>query len=715
MEQKQKIKQGIVIALSISVVLFMLGNFPLFSNIFYKYEMIFYDIAMDLNWKLKTDNQRRQIDEVVIVDIDARSVSKLGKFSYWPRTYWASLISDLSQAGVKAIGMDIIFDRDIRHPGEDQVFLESIKKAGNVFTAIYIAPADSDRFLYTMDSPPKGFPSNAGFLADERFIKFPQNERLEPDFGELAKASKGVGHVGMDPEIDGVLRGIYPFYRFAGRAYPGFSIRILMHLFHSDSVEIKGNQLLFLNDSGKVITKIPLLKNGKYQILFQGPYQTFRYVSFYDVYKKRLDLSYFKDKVVLIGTSLPALFDLRSVPVQQQFPGVEIHANIIYDILHNIHVKMLPAFWKFLALTVLALILGILLMFIRPLQGIIVSIGFLIIYFILMIYIFSKYLYWIPFFSVMLMVFLILIVDFSYKYITEEKSKRLIKDLFSHYVSRNVAEVLLQNPEQVKLGGEKKVCTVLFSDIENFTHISEKMDPEFLVQIINEYHSEMTNLVFSNNGFLDKYEGDAIMAVYGAPVEIGNHALEACKTALEMQARLKELHMKWKKENKPLLKCRIGINTGTMIVGNMGSKERFDYTVMGDSVNLGARLESANKSYGSRILIGETTYQMAKDEILARKLDLIQVKGKGQPVLVYQLLGLKEDATKEILAKIQLFEKGFDFYLQKEWNKALLYFRKILELDAMDFQAKIFIQRCMYFNEHPPAEDWNGVYILSHK
>lgn len=715
MEQRKRLKDGIIIALSVSFFVFFLANFPGFSKIFYKYEMIFYDIAMDMSWKWKSSQSVPQLDDVVIIDIDARSVNKLGKFSYWPRTYWAQIISSLANVGVKAIGMDIIFDPDIRHPQEDKEFLRSIKNAGNVFTAIYIAPSDSDRFLYKMESPPEGFPEKAGYPDKKDFSIFPINDRLEPDFPELAVVSRGVGHVGMDPEIDGVLRGIYPFYRFAGKAYPSFAFSILIDLLQIDSIAVKNHNLYLISTQKNKRKIIELTSNGKYLIHFNGPYQTFRYISFYDVFKKRIDLNYFKDKIVLIGTSLPALFDLRAVPVQQKFPGVEIHANIIHDVLNNYHVRLLSPYFKYIGLLFLAFLIGITLMFIRPLKGIILSLLFLLFYFAAMIFIYIKYFVWIPYFPVLLMVLIILIVDFSYKYITEEKNKKLIKDIFSHYVSKNVADVLLQQPEKVKLGGEKKICTVLFSDIENFTNISEKLDPEFLVQIINEYHSEMTDLVFKYNGFLDKYEGDAIMAVYGAPIEIGNHAIDACITAMEMQKRLKELHKKWQQENKPLLKCRIGINTGPMIVGNMGSKERFDYTVMGDAVNLGARLEGANKSYGTRILIGETTYKLSKEVVFARKLDLIQVKGKAQPVLVYQLLALNKDVDDVLRGRKVFYEKGFDLYLQRKWSEAIQFFKKVIEFDPTDLQAKIFIQRCMYFKEHPPAKDWNGVYILSQK
>lgn len=714
MEKKKKLWIAIRMVLYVFTILLFLSKFPGLSGIFEKYEMSFYDVCNGFYWKWAVDYSKLQNSDIVIVDIDARSVNKLGKFSTWPRTYWARLISFLTMANAKVIGLDVIFDPDVRHPEDDQQFLEAVRQSGRTITAIYISPSDSEKFLYRMDEPPAGFPASFGYPAEENWEIFPENDRLEPEFPALAAVSANVGHVGMSPDPDGVLRSIYPFYRFSGKAYPSFSLAILQYIMKLDRVELSGDGWLLFSGKERQL-KIPLTDRGRYQVLFNGPFQTFRYVSMYDILSNRIPSEFFTDKIILVGTSLPALFDLRSIPIQQQFPGVEIHANVIYNLLHGKHVRLLPEWVKLVGLLILSFLVGIFLVFSRQLKGIIFGVLFLVGYFVFMVILFVKYLYWIPYFSVLMMVILLLLFDFSSKYVTEEKSKRLIKNIFTHYVSKNVAEVLIQNPELVKLGGEKKECTVLFSDIENFTNLSESLPPEFLVQIVNEYHSEMTELVFANNGFLDKYEGDAIMAVYGAPVSIGNHAVQACRTAVQMQKRLKELREKWRNENKPLLKCRIGINSGPMIVGNMGSRERFDYTVMGDAVNLAARLEGANKNYGSRILIGQETYQLAKSEIVARLLDYIQVKGKSKPVQVYQLLAMKDEADSRLFALVERFEEGIAFYLMKKWDDAIRKFQECLEIDPNDFQAKIFIQRSLYYQQHPPSEDWNGVYVLTQK
>ncbi|MCK5077635.1 MAG: adenylate/guanylate cyclase domain-containing protein, partial [Calditrichia bacterium] len=444
--------------------------------------------------------------------------------------------------------------------------------------------------------------------------------------------------------------------------FPSFSLKIAADSLNIQSYSLKDNKLFMLDSSQNIIRTIELSSTNHLPIYFNGTFKTFRYISFFDVMNKRIDPAYLKNKIVLIGTSLPGLYDLRSIPLQEAFPGVEMHANIIYNLLNNIQIQQLGSGGIFILLLTIGILFSILIIFIRPVKAVFVLLLILIIYSITSLVMFINQLYVIPDFVVIFNLLIILMVNYSYRYFTEEKNKKQIKNIFSHYVSKSVVDELLKDPSTLKLGGEKKNCSVLFSDIEGFTTISEKLPPEKLAHLLNEYHSEMTEMVFENNGFLDKYIGDAIMAVYGAPVSDEEHALNACKSALEMQHRLKFLEKKWEKEKKPVLKCRIGINSGEMIVGNMGSATMFDYTVMGDEVNLGARLEGANKAYGSKIMIGHNTYLKAKEKIIARKLDLLQVKGKSKPVPVYELLSLKTDEKPHFQKKVEFFENGLEEY-----------------------------------------------------
>lgn len=288
--------------------------------------------------------------------------------------------------------------------------------------------------------------------------------------------------------------------------------------------------------------------------------------------------------------------------------------------------------------------------------------------------------------------------------------------MFEHYMSPEVVDKLIAKPEMLRLGGEKKELTVLFSDVQGFTTISERLKPEQLVDLLNVYLGAMTELIMKSGGTLDKYEGDAIMAFWGAPVDQPDNAKRACFTAIDMQKKLSQMREVWKKEGKPELITRIGLNTGEMIVGNMGSAERFDYTVMGDAVNLGSRLEGANKQYGTNIMIGEMTYLRAKDYIITRELDKITVKGKLLPVKVYELIAKKEDGiSKEMEELLNLYNEGLKAYTERRWNDGILLFSKALEIKPDDGPSKTYLERCQNYLNNPPPDDWDGVYVMKTK
>jgi len=301
-----------------------------------------------------------------------------------------------------------------------------------------------------------------------------------------------------------------------------------------------------------------------------------------------------------------------------------------------------------------------------------------------------------------------------YRYISEEKEKKKIRGAFQHYLTASVINEMLKDPAKLKLGGDKKDLTVLFSDIRGFTTISEKLTPEELVRLLNEYLTAMTNIVFQYDGLLDKYMGDAIMAVFGAPLDQPDHAQRACLTALNMMTELHRLQNKWQEEGCPVLNIGIGVNSGDMVVGNMGSEMRFDYTVMGDMVNLGSRLEGMNKEYGSNIIISEFTYNTVKKTMCCRELDWVRVKGKKLPVKIYELLGEKDDESrwKDFIAG---FEKGLALYRAVKWDEAITVFQKVLTMRPEDEASKIYIERCFKLKEEPPAQPWDGVFTMKTK
>jgi adenylate cyclase len=266
------------------------------------------------------------------------------------------------------------------------------------------------------------------------------------------------------------------------------------------------------------------------------------------------------------------------------------------------------------------------------------------------------------------------------------------------------------------LGGEERIVTVLFSDVVGFTPISEKLTPSELVHLLNDYLTEMSEIILTNEGIIDKYEGDAIMAEFGVPVPHEDHAQIACKTALEMQSRLAELRKKWEKEGRPQLAARVGINTGEVIVGNMGSRDVFDYTVIGDAVNLGSRLEGANKFYGTQIMISEYTYELVKNDFHARMLDIIRVKGKAEPIKVFELIGLKDRPLDDaVIEMLDAFGQGVGHYQSRKWDEAIACFDSCLGIRSEDQPSQIFKKRCEEFRKNPPEPSWDGVTALDEK
>jgi len=305
---------------------------------------------------------------------------------------------------------------------------------------------------------------------------------------------------------------------------------------------------------------------------------------------------------------------------------------------------------------------------------------------------------------------------YVYRFINEERDKQRLKKMFQHYLTASVVDEMLEKPELLKLGGEKRFATALFSDVENFTPLSENMPPEEMVAQLNEYLTAMTKIILKYEGYLDKYEGDAIMAIFGIPVEQPDHAKRACMAALEMQRKLVHLRNNWRKQNKPEFHVRIGINSGHMIAGNIGGIERFDYTVIGDSVNLASRLEGANKTYQTCLLLSEFTKKLLQDEFILRELDQIRVKGKTEPVCVFELISDNQNGVSDEMQKfLQEFHQGLQFYRNMKWELALKKFQRALKIKKNDYPAKIFIERCNYFKNNPVQKDWDGVFDIKTK
>jgi adenylate cyclase len=501
-----------------------------------------------------------------------------------------------------------------------------------------------------------------------------------------------VGYVNLYTDSDGVTRYFNPNIKGIEDHYH-FSLAIV----------------------NKLLGQTPKFEDSKILINYYSEPGGYEYQSFSDVYYKLIDPAYFKGKIVLIGATAPDLHDDVIVPISEKaMPGVEVNANLVQSVLTKDFINKQDNISAIAIILLLSILTGILLFKFRILIVTIILIAIFVAYIFLSIYIFDNYgiimilLY--PLISTIL-VFVSIVVVY---YRTEEKSRKWITSVFGKYVSPVVIENLIKNPDRLNLGGEKRNITIFFSDIRGFTSISEKLSPEELVHLLNEYLTEMTSIILKYQGLVDKYMGDAIMAFWGAPLDLDNHQEIACKSSLEMIEKLGELQQKWKKDDIPSFSIGIGLNSGNAVVGNMGSSNRFDYTAMGDNVNLASRLEGLNKIYGTNIIISDNTYKIVKNKFNIRKLDIVRVKGKKKPIPIYELISKKDDINEKQNEFITYYEKGLDFYLTKDWKSAIKSFQKAIEINN-DKASSIFINRCKDFLKNPPPKDWDGVWDIKTK
>jgi adenylate cyclase len=375
--------------------------------------------------------------------------------------------------------------------------------------------------------------------------------------------------------------------------------------------------------------------------------------------------------------------------------------------------------WSKIFDVMIIIITGILLGMVLPRLGVVTgalaSASIFIGYILLCQYFFSEKGWVLNLVYPLLLILIIYVGITSYKYILEAKNKRFIKDAFSTYLAPSVVKQLMESPEKLVLGGEEREIAAFFSDVQGFTSISEKLTPKELVELLNEFLTEMTDIILNHEGTVDKFEGDAIIAFFGAPNYLENHAESACMSCIAMQKRLAELRKKWKTEGKPELMMRIGLCSGLAVVGNMGSKNRMDYTMMGDTVNTAARLEGVNKIYGTYTLMSDATYNTAGDWSFSREIDLINVVGKKEPIRIYELLGYPGDFDERVHETVDFYTKGLYAYRDYDWNKAIMFFLKALSLKPDDGPSKTMLTRCNEYKHHPPGKNWDGTFTMATK
>jgi adenylate cyclase len=537
------------------------------------------------------------------------------------------------------------------------------------------------------------------------------------------------GFFNFPPDIDGVVRRATLFLPYGRSENPTewdlyasldiMAARALMGPDAQDTTLFYGPAGIARIDFGNKFS-VRTDDLGQMLINYRGPVGTFHHYSIADVLQKSVPPEKFKEKLVLVGATATGIGDLRATPYGGNiYPGVEIHANAIDNILNDRFIKRdaKTALTDALLIFILGIPLGIWMALVQP-RWMWFGAGLLI---PLVAVDYGAFLrgWWLNFtIPAMTLTGNVLLVSL-YRALVEEKEKRKVRTMFGQYLSPEVIRRLLIDPRLVD--PKKTDITVMFSDIRGFTSISEKLDAQELALFLKQYLSDMTRIVFRYQGTLDKYIGDAVMAIWGAPFEEAGHATRACNAALEMMKRVRELHKEWEAQGKPSLEIGIGLNTGVASVGKMGSELRSEYTALGDAVNLSSRLEGLNKDYGTHIIVNETTYQAAKgDGFVFRELDLMRVKGKLQPVTIYQLMGRQADfdtdgSAETVRLQVELFARARELYRRRKWNAAQTAFQELLDKWPKDGPSRVYVERCQEYITAEPTVDWDGVFVMTHK
>lgn len=426
-----------------------------------------------------------------------------------------------------------------------------------------------------------------------------------------------------------------------------------------------------------------------------------------------------KDKVLIYGLTATGTQDFNPTPFSPRYQMLGYHVNAFNTIITGQFLHRMDRPFRLMMIVSLGVIMGLLVPLFGPLSGALVVAGLLTAQLGAAYYLFKLSGLWIDIIGPVGVIFLSYLTISVYNYIVERRERSFIQNSFKMYLSPTVVDQIAHNPDLLALGGRRAVCTVLFTDVAKFSTLSEKMTAEALVELLNEYLGAMTDIIMAHNGTVDKYEGDLIMAFFGAPIDYPDHAVQACYACLAMQKKLAELRALWKEQGRPdyvyKMQARVGLNTGEVVVGNMGCTQRMDYTVMGDNVNLASRLEGANKPYGTHIMISESTYAMAKDAIEVRQLDMIRVVGKNEPVKVYEVLSKKGELDPGKAVVVAEYNEGLQLYRAQEWDRAMEHFLRAMNLDSDDGPSKTYIDRCERLKAEPPGPEWDGVWQMTEK
>jgi adenylate cyclase len=730
--------------------------------------------SLDLRFALR--GSREPDPDIVIVDIDEKTLQKIGSYPL-PRSNYASLIRKLKGDGARVVAFDVTFplpesnqalavlntlgaefakkatpaQQQKIHALQQQVdvdrqFADALKDAGNVVLghlfldadrAKYADPKTSDAYFDVIWAKafPQVFKTKSGktqFDITKAWTQAGGEEEkgVEPNLPAFAEAAASYGFFNISPDDDGTLRRalLLTYYRHHDEDYffPSLDVEVLQQYENIPDQQIAAYMSADGLDHIQVGShSFRPRQDGKALINYVGPYNSYPHYSMVDVIDGGIPAQAFKDKIVLVGATALGIGDLRNTPYQQQsgtYMGVEVHANIIDNLLHSDepHRTFLVrgSRQEMVDLAVIVLFgIGLSLWFGRckPLTATLTAITVLAAFVGFVYFAFARWGHWYSIVVPATTLAISYVSATSFRVVFEEREKRQVRKTFSQYLSPAVISMMEKDPEKyIRPGGEIQDLTVMFSDIRDFTAISESMNPDDLVHLLNDYFTAMTDILLEQFGTLDKYIGDAVMAFWGSPYPIPKHAHYACLTAVKMIERLNTLNGDWRTRNLPAIAIGIGVNSGPVNVGNIGSEKRLSWTVMGDNVNLASRLEGMTKQYHVKIIISEATYHSVKEEFVAREIDKIRVKGKKRPVTIYELMALISHAG-EYHSLVAAYNQALEAYRAHQWEQAAGRLKSILREYPSDGPSQVLLQRCLEFVDQPPPEDWDGVYEMKSK
>lgn len=633
----------------------------------------------------------------------------------WPREVYGTIIQFCKRAGARSLAFDVLFTEPSKYGvADDQSFAAAISDFEHFTGAVFLSHNEGSEKNWPSFAPaPKlnvqGIDSWLTDTANHKAF-----ERASFPIAEISAAANVLANVHMDPDSDSVYRRAALFEIFDGKILPSLALASYMSAQPDVPLKIYQGRLMLGNEV------IPVDKAGKVILNFRGLSGTHKAYSAASVIQSELRLQNgeissvkpedFKDAYVFFGFTAPGLFDLRPTPVSGVYPGVEISTTMLDNLMANDFIRPVPTTLVIILTLLVVLLAGVAT---SSVSGIARSI-FIYVFFICVPIILCLAAYrlgfWLPLMVQETGVVITLFSAGLIYYTTEGRQKAFIKSAFKQYLSPAVIDQIIVHPERLKLGGERRELSIFFSDIEGFTGISEGLDPEALTNLLNVYLTAMTDIIQEEGGTVDKYEGDAIIAFWNAPLEQPDHAVRCVRATLRCQAKLAEMRPSFKKSIGKDLKMRVGVNTGQAVVGNMGSHSRFDYTMIGDAVNLAARLEGINKQFGTYVLISEATMKKMDGAFPVREISRVAVVGRREPVVVYEPM-MPEDINEQKQQIMKKFAEGLKLFYSGDFQQAQNIFSG---LAGEDPAAHSYVAKCGELIENPPKE-WDGVWIITTK